>query len=188
MFTNNTDRKIHKEVIAAMFTALTMVATMVFTIPTPTLGYIHMGDAFVLLSGALLGPFYGAIAAGLGSALSDLLLGYTISAVPTFIIKGLTALIAAFFVRKAKNTKPGRISPLMIGGFLLAELNMVAGYFLYSYLKFCILNGSFEKSTSYGGLTHALSGLPFNFAQAVCGTVLALILYPLLHKLLKRYF
>src|SRR5574344_1143290 len=79
--------KIQKITITALFAALTFVATMVIKIPTPgTSGYIHPGDALVILSGVFLGPVYGFLAAGLGSMLSDLLGGYFLYAPVTFLI------------------------------------------------------------------------------------------------------
>ena len=73
--------------VTAMFAALTLLATSVLKIPTPTMGYIHIGDAFVLLSGICLGPIYGGLAAGIGSALADLLGGYVAWVPGTFLIK-----------------------------------------------------------------------------------------------------
>ena len=65
---------------SAMFAALILVATFIIKIPTPgTGGYIHPGDAFVILSGVILGPLYGGAAAAIGSALADILGGYFIS-------------------------------------------------------------------------------------------------------------
>ena len=65
-----------KIVMTALFAALACVATMSIRIPTPgTGGYIHPGDAIVILSGVVLGPSYGLLAAGIGSAMSDLLGG-----------------------------------------------------------------------------------------------------------------
>ena len=53
-----------KLVLTALFAALTCVATMIIRIPTPgTGGYIHPGDALVILSGIILGPLYGFLAA-----------------------------------------------------------------------------------------------------------------------------
>ena len=49
-----------------MFAALSCAATMVIRIPTPIGG-------LCLLAGWILGPWYGFAAAGLGSALADLL-------------------------------------------------------------------------------------------------------------------
>ncbi len=114
--------------ISALLAAIICVATFVVKIPSPaTNGYFNLGDCFVLLSGWLLGPVYGALAAGLGSALADILSGYAQYAPATFIIKALMA-VAAYFVVKALNKKPliGRI----LGG-IAAEVIMVLGYFGY---------------------------------------------------------
>lgn len=54
------DNTIKKLVFAALFAALSCAATMVIRIPTPIGGYIHAGDAVVLLSAFLLGPWWGA--------------------------------------------------------------------------------------------------------------------------------
>ena len=71
---------VKKLVFIAMMAALTCAATMVIRIPTPgTGGYIHPGDALVVLSGVLLGPLGGFLAGGLGSALADLAAGYVLS-------------------------------------------------------------------------------------------------------------
>lgn len=51
-------------VMAALLAAITCVVTMVIKIPiTATGGYINLGDCIVLLSGILLGPLYGGLAA-----------------------------------------------------------------------------------------------------------------------------
>ena len=55
-----------------MFAALSCAATMVIQIPIAT-GYLNFGDGLCLLAGWILGPWYGFAAAGLGSALADLL-------------------------------------------------------------------------------------------------------------------
>ena len=61
------DMKIRKMVLAALMAALTYVATMVVQIPSPMQGFVNLGDCFVLLSGWLLGPWYGFAAGGIGS-------------------------------------------------------------------------------------------------------------------------
>ena len=53
------DKKVQKLVVSALMAALTYVATMVVQIPSPMNGYVNLGDCFVLLSGWLLGPWYG---------------------------------------------------------------------------------------------------------------------------------
>ena len=96
-----------KLILTALFAALSCIATMSIRIPTPgTGGYIHPGDAIVILSGVLLGPVYGFLAAGIGSCMSDLLGGYLVYAPVTFLIKGLVAAFSALAYRKiAKSGK-----------------------------------------------------------------------------------
>ena len=89
------DKKIRTMVLAAVLAALACVATMVVQIPSPMNGYVNLGDCFVLLSGWLLGPWWGAAAGGIGSMLADLLLGYGHYAPGTLVIKGLMALVGA---------------------------------------------------------------------------------------------
>ena len=89
------DLRIRKLVYAALMAALTYVATMVIQIPSPMQGYVNLGDCCVLLSGWLLGPWWGGAAAGIGSMLTDLLNGYAHYAPGTFVIKGCMAIAAA---------------------------------------------------------------------------------------------
>ena len=90
---------------AGMFAALTLLATSVLKIPTPTFGYIHIGDAFVLLSGVFLGPALGGLAAGIGSGLSDLLGGYVLWAPGTFAVKFLTAYVTGHLLLAAAKRR-----------------------------------------------------------------------------------
>ena len=85
-----------KMVTAALLAAFTCIATMIIKIPTPTFGYIHLGDGLVLLCGIILGPGIGALAAGIGSMFADIFSGYMTWAPATLIIKALTACIAGF--------------------------------------------------------------------------------------------
>ncbi len=121
--------KLIKLIIAALFTAIVCVATYSVQLPMPaTGGYINLGDCFVLTAGLLLGPVYGVTAAGLGSALADLLAGYPQYAPATFIIRALMALIFRFAV-KAFSGKLPLISKAVSG--IAAEAIMVIGYFGY---------------------------------------------------------
>lgn len=159
-------KDVKKLVLAAVFAALTCALTMVIKIPTPgTGGYIHPGDAMVVLCGVLLGPWYGFFAAGIGSMLADLLGGYFVYVPATFLIKGLIAYLAGYFYRKAieKNGKP--VAGVVLGG--IADIVLVAGgYFLFEFFL-------------YGISGAAVSILP-NVVQGISGLVLSLVLYPVL--------
>ena len=60
--------------LAAVLAALTTVATLI-QIPRPH-GYINLGDTIVNCAGWILGGTYGAAAAGIGSALADIVSGF----------------------------------------------------------------------------------------------------------------
>lgn len=117
-------------VLAALFAALACVATMSIRIPTPgTNGYIHPGDVIVILSGVILGPVWGFLAGGIGSALSDLIGGYFMYVPVTFVIKGLIALVAGLIYEKIGKTQKSRYIAVILGG--IADIILVAGgYFL----------------------------------------------------------
>ena len=122
-------KKIQSLVLSALFAAIICVATFIVKIPSPaTNGYFNLGDCFVILSGLLLSPVYGAFAAGIGSALADILAGYAQYAPATFVIKALMAL-SVYFVFKAFKGKKNFISKLLAG--FTAEAVMVLGYFGY---------------------------------------------------------
>lgn len=125
--------KLIKLITAALFTAIICVATYIVQIPMPaTGGYVNLGDCFVLTAGLFLGAVYGAIAAGLGSALADIIAGYMQYAPATFVIKALMAIIVFCIYKALKKSFNGRLSAVakLIGG-IAAEAVMVLGYFGY---------------------------------------------------------
>ena len=144
--------------------ALVYVATSIIQIPSPVNGYVNLGDCFVLLSGWLLGPWYGFAAGGIGSMLADLFLGYGHYAPGTFVIKGLVALIAALLYEKLGRTQVSRI----VGG-VVSEIVMVLGYFGYASL----LLGK--------GLAAAAS-IPGNVFQGTVGLVVGVLLVAVLER------
>ncbi len=152
-------------VTSALFAALACAATLSVRIPTPgTGGYIHPGDAIVILSGIVLGPVWGMLAGGIGSALADLLGGYFIYVPVTFVIKGLVALVSGLIYQKIGRTRKSRYAAVFISG--IADTVFVAGgYFL------C-------ESMMYGSA--AAASIPTNLIQGASGLILSLILYPVL--------
>lgn len=122
------DIKIRKLVFASLFTAITCVATMLIQIPTPIGGYVHAGDAFVVLGAMVLGGLWGSVAAGLGSALADIIFGFTVYASGTFVIKFIVAVTVSAVFRALP------IKKMFLRAFiasLVAEACMVALYFIY---------------------------------------------------------
>ena len=153
-----------KIIVSALFAALTFVATFMVQIPAP-FGYVNLGDCFVLLSGALLGPFYGFAAAGLGSALADLLLGFSVYAPATFLIKGVMALIIGLVAQKVNK----RVVLKMALFGALCEILMVLSYFLYE----CFILG-------YG--IAAAAAIPMNLFQGAVGLAAFTAIYAIISK------
>ena len=118
--------KTKKLVLSALLAALACVATMVLMVPSPTGGYMNLGDAVVLLGAFLLGPVWGALAAAVGPALADLLSGYVMYVPGTLVIKALMALAAAGLYRAL-----GKTARAAVVSALVAETIMVVGYWLY---------------------------------------------------------
>ena len=174
--------------LAAMFAALTFLATSVLRIPTPSLGYIHTGDAFVLLSGFILGPLDGALAAGTGSMLADLLGGYPVWAPGTFIIKFLTACTASLIWRicSGEYGKVSRPALRILAAGVIAEAVMTAGYFLYEILLVLFAGGGFTRAGFLSAAAAAAAGLPFNAVQGFTGILLSMLMLPVFHRISIR--
>ena len=85
----------------------------------------------MLLSGWLLGPAWGAVAGGVGSALADLFAGYPIYMPGTLLIKAVMALIVALIPRLFRGREKEHSRAGLIIGSMIAEAFMVAGYWLY---------------------------------------------------------
>lgn len=165
-------------VVSALLIALTCISTMIIKVPTPSFGYIHPGDGFVLLCGFLLGPGLGALCAGLGSALADLFSGYMVYAPATFVIKALCALVAALIMKRfSGDTFKKSAFGITLGG-IVGELIMVALYFLY---EATILGATV-------GSAAALAGVPFNMVQGGFGVIISSILYPIVAPAYKKAF
>ena len=117
-----------------MFIALTCVATMFLQIPVPGManGYVNLGDAILLIGAFFLGPVYGAVAAGVGAALADILLSFATYAPATLIIKALMAVVFWLIAVAPMKKQPvlGVKIVFVAVGALASEAIMVLGYFV----------------------------------------------------------
>lgn len=153
-----------KLAFGGMMAALVFVATYFFKLPVSiTQGYIHLGDGFILLGASLLG-WASVPAAAIGSALADLLGGYTLYILPTFVIKGLVAAVA---VGALRAKRPYWLTVALLAA---AELVMVAGYFVTEWLLL-----------GYG-LAAAAGAVVPNLVQGLSGVALGAVLIPLLRR------
>lgn len=161
----------------ALFAALCCVGTLVIVIPLP-FGYFNAGDVFVLLAGWCLGPLYGSVAAGIGSALADLISGFPIYAPATFFIKAADALVAYLvwtFIKKLVKKEAFDFFPRLISA-TIGETLMIVGYFLYESLLY-----GFAAATG----TLMGNGMQGLFC-GVCAVTLVSALYPV--KPVRSFF
>ena len=161
---------VRKLVLASLFAALTFAATLIHIhFPGMMTGYVNTGDCMVIISALLLGPIYGASAAAIGSAFTDLFHGYVIYVPATFVIKFLMAFAAYYiYVLISKKKLEFKIVPTLISG-IVAEAIMVAGYFLYEAL-FIV------------GIAGAAAGIYGNCVQGLVCLVIAAVLLKVLKK------
>lgn len=99
-------KKTNELVLTGLMTALVTIATMFLMVPVPfTSGYIHLGDSMIFISVLLLGWRKGGFAAGVGSMMADLFVGYANWAPWTLVIKLLMAVIMGICIELSKNNK-----------------------------------------------------------------------------------
>lgn len=154
-------------ILTAMFAAMVCISTICIQIASPMGGYINLGDALVLMSAFLLGPLYGAAAAGIGSGLADVLTGYAYYAPGTLLIKAAVALVAALLLpvlerHFSKYPHAFRLIAAAVPG----EIIMVVGYLFYAW-----------TILSHGSA--AVASVPGNLVQAAAGIGISAFLTPL---------
>lgn len=160
-----TDRRFGRKPVFTI-TFLGLAAALIFAatllmIPSG-LGYMNFGDGMILLCAYLFGPWV-FFPAAIGSALSDLALGYTVYIPATFVIKGLLGLCAGLILRKSEPSVERKAF-----AFAVAETIMVGGYFLFEGLMY--------------GFAVAAAQVPANLIQAVAAIAVASVLTVALRK------
>lgn len=154
-------------VLTGLVAALVFAATSFFKIPTiATQGYVHLGDAVVLIGVIILGRARGSLAAAMGSAMSDIIGGYVYWAPWTFLIKGMMALIFSLASGRddqieLRAEKPASLARAIFAGAASGAF-MVLGYYL-------------AASIMYGNMLTPLSSVPWNIAQAVSACLISAV-------------
>jgi uncharacterized membrane protein len=139
-----------------------MVAALILVIPVPipaTGGYTHPGAVAEIFIALAFGPGVGMIAAGLGAATADLLLGFGSFAPLSLVAHGALGFLAGYLGwRKGLR--------LQVAGWILGGLALVLIYFL-------------GEATIYGlGFPAAAAEVPVNLFQVSLG-ILGITLYKL---------
>ncbi|NLW52184.1 MAG: ECF transporter S component [Tissierellia bacterium] len=149
-----------KLVTYSMGIALTTLLTIAFPIPAiVNNGYINLGDVIIMLMGIIFGPVAGLLAGGIGSALADIILTYTVYAPFTLVVKGIEGLLIGLLTKNKSN---------IFVKTIISTATMVLGYFI-------------AESIMFGG-AGAIVNVPGNSIQAVACSILATFIYKFFAK------
>lgn len=162
-----------KIVLTALLAALTVAGSSLrITLPVSIMGTtaFHLGNIFCALSGILLGPGLGGLAAGMGSMIYDMLNpAYIDECLITFLMKGAYGLVTGLIVWSGK--KPAGYSKL--------ALATIAGAVTYAILY---LSKNFLKGIIVQGLVPVASAIALleKVPATVFNAVVAVIFAPVL--------
>ena len=163
-------------VTTAMMTAMVMIATTFFKVPN-AMGYIHLGDGFVLLAAIILPKKYACFAGGVGAGLADIYGGYAVWAPWTLVIKIVMVLIVQLFfdflMKRASNGKHiAKIAGIPFAelfAYVLAVLWTVSGYYI-------------AQGFISGNWIAPVADIPGNVLQAAVGSIITILVSVTLEK------
>lgn len=171
-----------KLVYMALFAALVYIFSRFFQIPIVTpLGQtrFHLGNVFCLLGGLLLGPVYGGISAGVGSALFDLFDPvYFTSAPITFITKFAMAFVAGIIYKKRDKVVN---TPKLVLASALGQITYVILYLAKTFIKNRMVLGLTMEAT----MAEVIQKGSVSMVNAVISVIVATILAIPLLKAVK---
>ncbi len=176
----NRNLSTRKIVLTALMAALTVVGSALrITMPISIGGNtaFHLGNILCVLSGLLMGPWLGGLAAGLGSAIYDMTNPiYIKDCWITFLTKGAMGLAAGLVAGKGKHlTYVRALVSSIVGAALYALL-----YLLKSFLNTVLVGGV----AADGALLAVIGKLPATVFNAVVAILCAPILAISIHKAL----
>ena len=141
----------------------------------------HLGNIMCALSGLLLGPWWGGLAAGLGSALFDVTNPAYIAEAPiTFVTKGMYGLVAGGVFVYVFHKKSNYISEAVSA--VCAALAYIIVYLAKNFFYNNMLLAGLTASASWLAVLEKVPSALFNGAVAV---IFAPVLGVAIHKALK---
>ena len=151
------------------------------SIPIGDVTRIHLGNGVCALSGLLLGPLPGGFCGGIGAFLYDLTNPkYAAGAPVTFIMKFVIGLVAGYLARKGE--KLGKSGLFNFAGVTLGAFSYTGLYLLKSFVKEAYLLKN-PMETVMVKMAAKAGASTFN---AVTAIIVALILFPVFKKAMKR--
>ena len=143
---------------------------------------VHMTNALCAIAGLLFGPALGFVAAGLGSGLYDVMVGYGAESLITLVTKGMIALIAGLIassVTHRRSVKAGDVARAVLA-CVAGALTYVALYMLKTYIFGMFVNGLGLDGTLVKMGTKLPGSLINALFASVAGPVLFFALKPAL--------
>jgi uncharacterized membrane protein len=140
----------------AILTALTAVFTYMVRIPIArTGGYLNLGDVIIYFTAFTFGPVSALIAGGLGTAITDLISGYSQWAPISLLAHGLQGLVAGLIASIAWKDGRKAFNPFWLVAAVAGTIVMAGGYLIAQTLML--------------GIGAALFELPWNLLQNLIG-------------------
>lgn len=160
--------KTRNMVTIGMLASLCVIATFI-KIPFGAGAMVHLGSAFIFTAAGIFGGVYTGLAAAIGSALYDLLMGFSPYTLWSFFIKGVAGLIAGYIaVGMYPQYRAYSLSRHLLA-IVLAAAWTLGGYLLAWWQVI-------------GSFTVALANAPASLLTSLVGLVVALLLTPMLRK------
>ncbi len=157
----------------AIMIAVTTLFTYIVRIPVaPTRGYINFGDVSIFFTAMIFGPVTAFITGGAGTAMADLISGYSQWAPFTFLAHGLQGLAIGLVIKAGRQfasanndeTGPAQRSGLRTPGILTLFTAFLAGTVVMAGIYF--LTGGLMV-----GFAAAAVEVPGNILQNVAGVL-----------------
>lgn len=154
--------KENKKVLWITITGLFMainIGLSSFGIPVPG-GHLYLCDAIICTAALLLDPFAALLVGGIGSFLGDMIF-YPAPMFVSLIVHGLQAFVISYIVHTKAADKDESLKKSLIA-LIIGSIIMVIGYTL-------------GKTFVYSTFQYAMLKLPYEIAQALLGSIIALL-------------
>lgn len=159
-------------VYIGILAALCIAGTMI-KIPLGPTAMVHLGTAVIFTTGILFGGVYAGLAAAIGSAFFDLLMGFSPYTLWSFFIKGGAGLIVGSVAKglwpESGVGRDGKWLLRAVLGCVLAAAWTLGGYVA-------------AWTQVIGSFTVALANMPASLLTSAAGFVVAMVLAPKLRR------
>lgn len=171
--------------IVGLMAAIVYVASAFLQFPIPTVignTRLHMGNVMCLLSGLLLGPVWGGLSAGIGSAFFDLTNPAYITSAPfTFVFKFLMAWICGTIYGKRKGNMVLLSSIASVAGAVSYVVLYLAKSFFESYVFLQLPFEAVFLSVVQKGIVSLINGI----VAVIVAVPLSMAIRPAIQKVMR---